>query len=83
MCVKGEQHELENNTGAIIELLAVKGHLDYSYDDLADILKRFGFSVYHGSLKIEDWNSPIIIGAVFWNTVPINIYSYNSQLWKI
>lgn len=50
VCLKNEEHELVNNSGAIMVIMAVKGHIDYSYDDLAGILQDLGFSVTHGSL---------------------------------
>ncbi len=54
VCLKGEEHELVNNGGAMMSLMAIKGHIDYSYDDLAGLLRDWGFSVTHGSLVVND-----------------------------
>lgn len=54
VCLKGEEHELINNSGAMMILMAIKGHMDYSYDDLAELLYAWGFSVTHGSLVVND-----------------------------
>lgn len=53
VCLKGESHELVNKTGECEEIMAVKGKLDYSYDELGEFFYRLGFSVYHGSLIID------------------------------
>lgn len=50
VCLKGEEHELVNRSGAMMLLMAIKGHSDYSYDDIAQLFQRLGFSVHHGSL---------------------------------
>lgn len=54
VCLKGEEHELVNNSGAMMILMAIKGHIDYSYDDLAGLLCDWGFTVTHGSLVVND-----------------------------
>ncbi len=54
VCLKGEEHELVNNSGKMMILMAIKGHIDYSYDDLAGLLCDWGFSVTHGSLVFND-----------------------------
>lgn len=54
VCLKGEEHELINNSGIMMILMAIKGHSDYSYDDLAQIFCKWGFSVNHGSLIVND-----------------------------
>lgn len=54
VCLKGEEHELVNNSGAMMVLMAIKGHIDYSYDDLAGLLHDWGFAVTHGSLLVND-----------------------------
>ena len=53
VCLHGEEHELVNNTGRMMVLMAIKGHINYSYDDLAELLEKWGFSVTHGSLVIS------------------------------
>lgn len=52
VCLKDEEHELINNSGIPIQIMAIKGHLDYSYDDLWYLLNAWGFSVTHGSLIV-------------------------------
>ena len=54
VCLKGEEHELINNSGSMMILMAIKGHINYSYDDLADFLRGWGFSVTQGSLVVND-----------------------------
>lgn len=54
VCLKGEEHELVNSSGDTIVLMAIKGHIDYSYDDLAGLLCDWGFSVTHGSMVVND-----------------------------
>lgn len=54
VCLKGEEHELVNKSDAGMILMAIKGNIDYSYDDLAGILRDWGFSVTHGSLVFKD-----------------------------
>ena len=54
ICLIGEEHELENKSGKIINVLAIKGNKDYSYDDLAYFFRNIGFSVAHGSLVINE-----------------------------
>ncbi len=53
ICLIGEEHELVNNTEEKMVLMAIKGHKDYSYEDLADIFINWGFSVSHGSLIVN------------------------------
>ncbi len=54
VCLIGEEHELVNNSGACMVIMAIKGHINYSYDDLAELFYRWGFSVTHGSLAVDD-----------------------------
>ena len=54
VCLIGEEHELVNNSGAMMILMAIKGHINYSYDDLAELFYKWGFSVTHGSLVVND-----------------------------
>ena len=54
VCLMGEEHELVNNSGAMMILMAIKGHINYSYDDLAELFYDWGFSVHHGSLIVND-----------------------------
>ncbi len=54
VCLKGEEHELVNNTGTLRKFVAVKGHKDYTYDELACFFYCWGLSVTHGSLIISD-----------------------------
>lgn len=49
VCLKGEEHELVNHSGTCKVLMAIKGHKDYSFEDLAGVFKKWGFSVEHGS----------------------------------
>ena len=54
ICLVGEEHELVNNSGSMMILMAIKGHINYSYDDLAGLFKMWGLSVTHGSLVVND-----------------------------
>lgn len=54
ICLKGEKHELVNNSGEMMILMAIKGHGDYSYEDFSKLFEGWGFSVSHGSLIVND-----------------------------
>lgn len=55
VCLKGEEHELVNNTdNKVMHIMAIKGHFYYSYDDLEVFFVDMGFSVTHGSLVLND-----------------------------
>jgi len=54
VCLKGEEHELVNNSGTLRKFIAVKGHKDYTFDDLAVFFYNCGLSVTHGSIMISD-----------------------------
>lgn len=54
ICLIGEEHELVNNSSACMVLMAIKGHINYSYDDLAELFYKWGFSVAHGSLVVNE-----------------------------
>ena len=54
VCLQDEEHELVNNTGSMMILMAIKGHINYSYDDLAGFLQSLGFTVTHGSMVVND-----------------------------
>lgn len=54
ICLIGEEHELVNNSGSMMLLMAIKGHVNYSYYDLAELFYKWGFSVIHGSLVVND-----------------------------
>lgn len=54
ICLKGEEHELVNNSSAMMILMAIKGHFDYSFEELASLFQGWGFSVSHGSLVVND-----------------------------
>lgn len=54
VCLKGEEHELVNNTNSEMVLRANKGSMDYSYDELEELFRMWGFSVYHGSLRVNE-----------------------------
>lgn len=53
ICLVGEEHELVNNSGDMMIFMAIKGHINYSYDDLAELFSLWGFSVQHGSLVVN------------------------------
>lgn len=53
ICLKGEEHELVNNSDSNVVIMAIKGSNDCSYDELGEFLHKLGFSVHHGSLVIE------------------------------
>ena len=61
ICLIGEEHELVNNSSTMMILMAIKGHVNYSYDDLAKLFYKWGFSVTHGSLVVDD--KPILIAG--------------------
>lgn len=54
ICLIGEKHELVNNSTAVLVLMAIKGHIEYSYNDLEELFHSWGFSVKHGSLEVND-----------------------------
>jgi hypothetical protein len=54
VCLIGEEHELVNNSDANMILMAIKGHINYSYHDIAELFYKWGFSVTHGSLVVND-----------------------------
>ena len=54
VCPKGEEHQLVNNSDAFMIIMSIKGHIDYSYDNLAELFHNFGFSVTHGSLIVQN-----------------------------
>lgn len=54
ICLIGEEHTLVNDSDEPMTLMAIKGHINYSYDDLAELFGLWGFSVEHGSLIVND-----------------------------
>lgn len=54
VCCIGEQHELVNNSQMIRFFMAIKGHNNYSYDDLEAFFSGLGFSVMQRSLVVND-----------------------------
>lgn len=54
VCLIGEEHELANNRKERMILMAIKGHGEYSYDDFGEFFCNLGFSVYHGSLVVNE-----------------------------
>lgn len=50
ICLKGEEHELVNNSNMPMELAAYKGSQDYSYEELARFFYNFGYSIHRGSI---------------------------------
>ena len=54
VCLKGEDHELINNTDKQMVIIAIKGHHNYSYDDLTLPFHWWGFSLNHGSMVVND-----------------------------
>ena len=54
VCLKGEEHELVNNSCSIQFLLSITGHSDYSYNDLKRPFRLMGFSVKYGSSVVND-----------------------------
>lgn len=53
VCLKGEEHELVNDSGKTLDITAIKGQEDYSFDDLARFFYARGYSVHHGSLIVQ------------------------------
>ena len=54
VCLKGEEHRVENMSDDVVVILTVKGKEDCSYNELAEFFGGLGFSVYHRSLIIKD-----------------------------
>lgn len=54
ICLIGEEHTLVNDSDEPMTLMAIKGHINYSYDDLAELFGLWGFSVEQGSLIVND-----------------------------
>lgn len=50
VCLKGDQHELINDSGQAIFVVAIKGKGDITYEELEEILCQAGFFVCKGSL---------------------------------
>ena len=54
ICPKGKQHMVSNCNDEILTLMAVKGHIDYSFSELAEFFQSFGFEVLHAGLFIKE-----------------------------
>ena len=54
VCLIGEKHELVNHRKERMVVMAIKGHINYSYQDLAKFFCDLGFSVRHGSLEVTN-----------------------------
>ena len=50
ICPKGGQHALINNSHYKMNLIAIKGKKDYSYEELATAFGNLGFKVARGDL---------------------------------
>lgn len=57
ICAVGEEHELVNDSDRMLIIMAIKGHVNYPYEDLAGLLYGWGFSVTHGSLLVNSEES--------------------------
>lgn len=53
ICLHDEKHELVNNTDSMVEVMAIKGHIKYTYDELEEFFVNLGFSVVHGSMRVS------------------------------
>lgn len=53
ICPKNEEHELKNDSDKMEVFMAIKGHKDYSYKDLAAFFIQMEFGVWHGSVHIK------------------------------
>ncbi len=53
VCLIDEEHELVNNSDTELNIMAVKGRTNYSYDEIAEMFFLWGYSVYHGSLIVK------------------------------
>ena len=53
ICLKGEEHECINNSDKDLNLMAIKGHKNYTLVDLTVILNNWGLHVYRGSILID------------------------------
>lgn len=50
ICPKGGKHTLVNNSKDKINLIAIKGCMDYSYKELEEAFEKIGFKVAEGDL---------------------------------
>ena len=53
ICLKGEEHPLINGSEEPLKVIAIKGHSDYTFDELALFFHGMGFSVSKGSMEIK------------------------------
>ena len=53
VCLKGEKHRLVNQTDSMLIIIAIKGHKDYTFDDLAEIFFHWGYSIFRGSIVVK------------------------------
>lgn len=54
VCLPGESTDIINENGAMLLLLAIRGHSELSYEDFCAFFQKFGFTVKPGPLKVED-----------------------------
>ncbi len=53
VCLKGEEHQLINESEETAYVRGIKGKEDYLYDDLDEFFHMLGYAVYHDSLIIK------------------------------
>ncbi len=51
ICPKGDKHSLVNNSNKKINIIAIKGRTNYSYEELAKAFSNLGFRVERGDLQ--------------------------------
>lgn len=54
ICLKGESHELVNNTDKQQIIIAIKGDNDYTLEDFKSFFHNTGFYLHHGSCFIHE-----------------------------
>ena len=54
ICLIDEEHELINNSSKAMDIVAIKGNINYLYKDLEGFFTKLGFFVTHGSVVINN-----------------------------
>lgn len=54
VCLKGEEHELLNDSDEFQSLMAIKGHGELTYEEFEEFSEGWGFSAEHGSIIIDE-----------------------------
>lgn len=69
VCLIGEEHELVNNSGACMTIMAIKGHVNYSYNEKRDLdnicfAKKFILDALVKARVLENDNKSHIHGFI-------------------